>query len=47
MIKSLDKVDVERMLPLVGDSRMRGHSLRIRGSKSGVVKTPTANLKQS
>ena len=33
MIKGLDKVDVERMLPLVGHSRMRGHSLRIRGSK--------------
>ena len=33
MIKGLDKVDVERMLPLVGHSRMRGQSLRIRGSK--------------
>ena len=31
MIKGMDKVDVERMLPLVGNSRMRG--LRIRGSK--------------
>ena len=33
MIKGMDKVDVERMLPLVGHSRTRGHSLRIRGSK--------------
>ena len=33
MIKSMDKVDMERMLPLVGHSRTRGHCLRIRGSK--------------
>ena len=33
MIKGMDKVDVERMLPLVGHSRTRGHNLRIRGSK--------------
>ena len=33
MINSMDKVDVEQMLPLVGHSRMRGHSLVIRGSK--------------
>ena len=29
MIKGMDKVDVEWMLPLVGHSRTRGHSLRI------------------
>ena len=29
MIKGMDKVDVERMLLLVGHSRTRGHSLRI------------------
>ena len=33
MTKGMDKVDMEWMLPLVGHSRMRGHSLRIRGSK--------------
>ena len=33
MIKGMDKVDVEWMLPLVGHSRTRGPSLRIRGSK--------------
>ena len=33
MIKDMDKVDVERMLPLVGHCRTRSHSLRIRGSK--------------
>ena len=33
MIKDMDKVDMERMFPLVGHSRMRGHILRIRGSK--------------
>ena len=33
MLKGMDKVDEERMLPLVGHSRTRGHCLRIRGSK--------------
>ena len=33
MMKGIDKVDVERMLPLVGHSRTRGLSLRIGGSK--------------
>ena len=37
MIKDMDKVDVEWMLPLVGHSRTRGHSLRIRGSKFKTV----------
>ena len=35
MMKSMDKVDVERMLPLVGHSRTRG--LRIRGRKFKIV----------
>ena len=30
-MKGLDRVDVERMFPLVGESRTRGHSLRIKG----------------
>ena len=33
MINRMDKVDMEQMLPLVGHSRTRGHSRRIRGSK--------------
>jgi len=33
MIKGMDKVDVERMLPLVWHSTSRGHSLMIRDSK--------------
>jgi len=31
MIKGFDKVDVERMLPLVEQSRTSGYSFRIRG----------------
>ena len=33
MIKGMDKVDMERMLLLVGHSMSKGHSLKIRGSK--------------
>ena len=31
IVKGLDRVDVERMFPLVGESWTRGHSLRIKG----------------
>ena len=31
VVKGLDRVDVERMFPLVEESRTRGHSLRIKG----------------
>ena len=30
IMKGVDGVDVERMFPLVGESRTRGHSLRIK-----------------
>jgi len=30
-LKGLDRVDVERMFPLVGETRTRGHNLRARG----------------
>ena len=45
MIKDMDKVDVEWMLPLVGHSRTRGHSLRIRGSKFKTELRRTASPK--
>ena len=31
ILTGLDRVDSERIFPLVGESRTRGHSLRIRG----------------
>lgn len=31
LVKCLDRVDVEKTFPLVGESRSRGHSLRIKG----------------
>ena len=31
VLKGLDTVDTERMFPMVGESRTRGHSVRIEG----------------
>ena len=31
ILTGLDRVDSERMFPMMGESRTRGHSLRIRG----------------
>ena len=31
ILTGLDRVDSKRMFPMVGESRTRGHSLRIRG----------------
>eukprot|EP00061_Rhincodon_typus_P005836 g25826.t1 len=33
MLKEIDKLDVERMFPHVGQSRTRGHSFRIRAGR--------------
>ena len=31
ILRGLDRVDVERMFPLVGKTRTRGHNLRLKG----------------
>ena len=31
ILRGLDRVDVERMFPLVGETRTRGHKLRVKG----------------
>ena len=31
LLRGLDRVDVERMFPLAGKSRTRGHKLRLKG----------------
>ena len=31
ILRGLDRVDAERLFPLVGESRTRGHHLRVRG----------------
>ena len=31
ILTGLDRIDSERMFPMVGESKTRGHSLRIRG----------------
>ena len=35
IMKGLDRVDVMKMFPLVGETRIRGHSLRVKGQPFG------------
>ena len=32
ILRGFNRVDAERLFPLVGESRTRGHNLRVRGS---------------
>ena len=40
ILKGLDKLDAGRLFPMLGKSRTRGHSLRIRGGGGGNLLGP-------